>query len=93
MGVYRPLRPAVLTHRDRHVAADLLTEAFFDNPAHAFIYPETARRRDQLRWLMYANLGAQLTVGRSFAEKDDSDDIAAMAFWLAPGAPKASLRS
>ena len=35
----------MLTSRDRDAAADLLTEAFFDNPAHAFIFPDPAHRR------------------------------------------------
>lgn len=84
-------RPAVLTQRDRSAAADLLTEAFFDNPAHTYIYPDPATRRPLLRWLMYTNLGAQLTVGQGFGERGPDDRLAAMAFWHAPGAPQVSL--
>lgn len=86
----RTFTPAVLTAIDREAAADLLTEVFFDNPGHTFIYPDVASRREQLRWLMHTNLGAQLAVGRSFAEKDARGDIAAMGFWHAPGTPKAT---
>lgn len=81
---------AVLTALDRDAAADLLTEVFFDNPGHTFVYPDKASRREQLRWLMHANLGAQLAIGRSFAEKDARGDIAAMGFWHVPGTPKAT---
>jgi len=82
--------PATLTHADRDAAADLLTEAFFENPGHVFIYPDARTRRERLRWLMHANLGAQLTVGTSFAAKTTSGEIATMAFWHAPGARKAT---
>ena len=85
-----PKANTVLTRHDRHAAADLLTQAFFDNPAHAFIFPDPTRRQEQLRWLMYTNLGGQLAVEVSFAEKS-ADAFLAMAFWHAPGAPKASL--
>lgn len=80
----------MLTSHDRRAAADLLTDAFFDNPAHTFIFPDPAGRQERLRWLMYANLGGQFAVGRSVAEKS-GDAILAMAFWHAPGAPKTSL--
>jgi len=86
----RVFTPTLLTAHDRDAAADLLTEVFFDNPGHTFIYPDAASRREQLRWLMYANLGAQLAVSRSFAEKDAHGNIAAMGFWRAPGTPKAT---
>ena len=83
-------RDMTLTADDRDAAADLLTESFFDNPAHTFIYPDPKTRHERLRWLMYANLGAQLAIGQSFAERDEDGAIAAMAFWHAPGAPEAS---
>ena len=86
----RTFTPAVLTAHDREAAADLLTEVFFDNPGHTFIYPDIESRREQLRWLMHTNLGAQLAVGRSFAERDARGDIAVMGFWHAPGTPKAT---
>ncbi len=86
----RPFTTTVLTPLDRAAAADLLTEVFFDNPGHTFIYPDVVSRREQLRWLMDVNLGAQLAIGRSFAEKDARGDIAAMGFWHAPGTPRAT---
>ena len=84
-------RAGGVTHADRDEAADLLADAFFDNPAHVALYPDAASRRERLRWLMHTNLGAQLTVGQAFGARDTGDRIAAMAFWHAPGAPKASL--
>ena len=80
-----------LTLADRRPAAELLADAFLDNPAHAFIYPDEATRRARLEWLMAVNLGAQFAVGRSFAQVAEDRSIMAMAFWHAPGAPKASL--
>lgn len=85
------LSPTALTLTDRPAAADLLTDAFFDNPAHVYIYPEAATRKQRLRWLMNANLGAQFAVGRSFGARGPGGEILAMAFWHAPGAPKASV--
>jgi len=79
-----------LTSADRSEAADLLTDAFFDNPGHTFIYPDAITRRERLRWLMYANLGAQLEVGQSFARRNADQELVAMAFWHAPGAPRAT---
>lgn len=86
------MQPTSLTLMDRAPAADLLADAFYDNPAHTFIYPDPAKRRRQLRWLMHTNLGGQFTVGRSFAARGSEGQIAAMAFWHAPGAPKATLK-
>lgn len=57
------LIPSVPTVADRGAAADLATEAFFDNPGHTFIYPDLPTRQDESRWLMYVNLGGQLATG------------------------------
>ncbi len=86
----RDLSTVRLTVADRDEAADLLTDAFFDNPGHTFIYPNVTTRRAQLRWLMYANLGAQLAVGQGFARRNANRELVAMAFWHAPGAPRAT---
>ena len=80
-----------LTASDKPVAARLLANAFFDNPAHIYIYPDPATRRKKLEWLMRTNLGAQMAVGQSFTERADNRSIRAMGFWHPPGAPKASL--
>ena len=80
-----------LTASDKPAAAQLLADAFFDNPAHVYIYPDPATRRKKLEWLMRTNLGAQMSVGQSFAERADNGSISAMGFWHSPGAPKASL--
>lgn len=75
---------------DRSALADMLTEAFFSNPAHTFIYPNEGDRYRKLRWLMATNLRAQLTVGTSFGARSHDGKPAAMAFWHPPGTPKAS---
>ncbi len=36
---------AVLTIFDRDEVSVLLTQAFFDNPAHVFLYPNAVTRR------------------------------------------------
>lgn len=83
-------RDAVLTIFDRDEASALLTQAFFDNPAHVFLYPNAVTRRARLMWLMKANLGVQFALGRSFAVRDRSERVAAMGFWHPPGSPEAS---
>lgn len=79
-----------LTQMDIRAASLLLADAFHDNPAHTYIYPNDLRRREQLKWLMHTNLKAQFAVGQSFAKKDVDGRIAAMGFWHPPGALKAS---
>jgi GNAT superfamily N-acetyltransferase len=85
------LQAATLGMSDRNPIADLLTEAFFENPAHVYIHPERETRWERLRGLMYENAGNQLTIGRSFALKSPDGAIAAMAFWHAPGAVESDL--
>lgn len=81
---------AVLTIFDRDEAGQLLSEAFFDNPAHVCIYSDASNRRTRLAWLMKANLGIQFVLGRSFAARDQNGRIAGMGFWHPPGSPEAS---
>ena len=84
------LTDTCLTQKDMNAAAILLTDAFYDNPAHTYIYPNNLKRRGQLEWLMRTNLKAQFTVGQSFAKKDANGQIAAMGFWHPPGAIEAN---
>ena len=73
-------------------AADLLTEAFYDNPAHTYILQDINSRAKLLKWGLKANLKLNLTppknIGRSFALVEDKPPgkrkIQAMAFWLPP---------
>ncbi len=81
----------VIGKPDQLAAAQLLADAFFDNPAHAYIYPDDETRQRKLEWLMRVNLNAQLDVGASFGERAADGSIAAMGFWHPPGAPSANL--
>ena len=76
---------------DVNEIAALLADAFLDNPAHVYIYPDETDRLEKLEWLMRTNLRAQLAVGIPFGEAAEDGSVAAIAFWHPPGAPKASL--
>ena len=84
------LTETVLKKQDTVAASILLADAFHDNPAHTYIFPDDQQRREQLIWLMRANLNAQLKLGQSFAKKSVDGSIAAMGFWHPPGAPQAN---
>jgi len=79
-----------LTKQDVVAATILLSDAFHDNPAHTYIYPNDLKRREQMKWLMRTNLNAQLKLGQSFAKKSADGLIAAMGFWHPPGASQAN---
>ncbi len=81
----------VIGHPHQSAAAQLLADAFFDNPAHVYIYPDDETRRRKLEWLMRANLNAQFDVGVSFGKRAADRSIAAMGFWHPPSAPTANL--
>jgi GNAT superfamily N-acetyltransferase len=83
--------PDTIKKSDRTAAAQLLADAFFDNPAHVYIYPDDKTRRRKLEWLMRTNLNAQFDVGASFGKRAVDGSIAAMGFWHPPGAPTANL--
>ncbi len=83
------LNTVELNSQDFDRAADLLAEAFFNNPAHKYIFPKESTRLEALRWLMKRNLNLQNSIGRSFAlvEPDknlDGRQIKAMGFWHPP---------
>jgi len=44
-------------------ASMLLSEAFYDNPAHTFFCANPNKRKAQLKWILGANLGLQLQHG------------------------------
>lgn len=64
-------------------AADLLTDAFFSNPAHVCIRPDELTRARRLRWLMGFNVRAQARVGEGFCIASGGR-LDAMGFWHAP---------
>ena len=88
----RQIQTVELKPSDFDRAADLLTEAFFDNPSHTYILPDLNSRAKQLKWGLKANLKLNLTppknIGRSFALVEDKPpgkrQIEAMGFWYPP---------
>jgi GNAT superfamily N-acetyltransferase len=94
------LNTVELTPKDFDRAADLLAEAFFDNPSHTYIFSNPNTRLKLLQWGLKANLKLNLTppknIGRSFAlvESDRTTgirQIKAMAFWHPPESNSISL--
>ena len=74
-------------------AADLLTEAFYHNPAHVYIDPNENTRAKLLKWALKSNLILNLAppepIGQSFAlvEADKppgTRQVNAMGFWHPP---------
>lgn len=67
-------------------ASELLTEAFFDNPAHVCIFPDERSRSRHLRWLFERNLRLQTAIGQSFCRLDEDElRVIAMGVWHPPG--------
>ena len=73
--------------------ADLLTEAYYNNPAHVYICPHETTRAKLLKWALKANLKLNLAppkaIGNSFALVEEGKPpgtrkIEAMAFWHPP---------
>ncbi len=67
-------------------AAKLLADAFFTNPAHIYICPDSDTRSSRLEWLLGANLRLQLDLRESFCLADGSV-VHAMGFWTRSTAP------
>ena len=74
-------------------AADLLTEAYYNNSVHVYLCPDETTRAKLLKWGLKANLKLNLAppkaIGNSFAlvEEDKppgTRKIKAMAFWHPP---------
>ena len=85
------MRPAlgpvlVLTPERIPSAANLLAQAFFDNPAHVYICPDPEARFEQLVWMLGGNLRMQPDLGASFCRLQDSE-VAAMGYWTRSEAP------
>ena len=88
----------MLTDFDR--ATDLLIEAFYDNPAHVYIYmsSDESNRLKAIDWAFRRNLNLQAAVGESFAlvESDKPPgerEIKQMAFWHPPNSDSISIMS
>lgn len=81
-----------LTPQDFDRAADLLTEAFYNNPPHVYIFPDRTTRAKLLNWGLKAylklNLAPPKPIGSSFALVEEGTPgirkIEAMGFWHSP---------
>ena len=89
----RELNTVELTPKDFDSAADLLVEAFYDNPSHVYIFTNHNNRLKLLKWGLKANLKLNLAppqpIGNSFAlveanKPPGTRQIKAMAFWHPP---------
>ena len=91
-----------LTPKDFNHAAILLAEAFYDNPPHVCIFPDSATRFESLQWGLKAflklNLSPPTPIGKSFALVEANQppgirQVKAMAFWNYPESKSASFIS
>lgn len=91
-----------LTSDDFDRAANLLAEAFWDNPLHVYIFPRDHNRLQAIRWMSKANLNlnlnSQKSIKLSFALVEPNQppgvrQINAMAFWNPPEFSSVSLIS
>ena len=71
-------------------AAELLANAFYNNPAHVYVCPDSPARMGQLTWLLGANLRAQPDLTSSFCITQNSAVIA-MGFWTQPCSQRVGL--
>ncbi len=62
------------------LAASLLADAFYDNPAHVYICPDDKRRHRNLCWLLGTNLKLQPDLSHSFCVMHEQQ-VRAMGFW------------
>lgn len=90
--------PEPLQERDFASAGALLAEAFHDNPAHVYVFPDAAQRARRLGWLLQRNLEIQAPLEHGFSLVDGSEGdgarrVVAMGFWTAPGRRSVSPRS
>ena len=87
------LKNIELLTKDFDAAANLLAEAFYNNPSHVYIFPDSSSRLKFLQYGLKANLKLNLnsatSISKSFALVEDSRpagkrDIKAMGFWNCP---------
>ena len=95
----RKLNTVELQPSDFDRATELLTEAFYDNPAHVYIFMSNELNRlKAISWAFRINLNLQASAGNSFAlvESDKpigERQIKQMAFWHPPNSDSISLMS
>lgn len=65
-------------------ASKLLADAFYDNPAHEYICPDSSKRISQLNWLLGANLNLQLQNGVESFCVTNNENVTAMGYWTNP---------
>ena len=70
-----------LLDSQRRQAGEVLGRAFFDDPLLKYIFPDEARRKRPLTWLM--DRGARY--GLRYGEVHTTADVAGAAVWLPPG--------
>jgi ribosomal protein S18 acetylase RimI-like enzyme len=96
------LKTVELTPQDLNCATNLIAAAFFDNPAHIYIFPESRHRLKALQWMLglnlKLNLSPQKNIGQSFALIEPNQplgkrQIKAMGFWNPPHADSVSFLS
>lgn len=94
------LNAVQLTPEDFDRAGDLLVEAFYDNPAHVYIYMSSneSDRLKAIRWSLRRNLNLQASVGSSFALVEPNKppgerQVKQIAFWHPPNSDSISLMS
>jgi ribosomal protein S18 acetylase RimI-like enzyme len=65
-------------------ASKLIATAYYDNPAHIYMFPNAEKRLEDMEWLLGSNLKLQLEHGaRSFCILEN-DIVQAMGFWTKP---------
>jgi ribosomal protein S18 acetylase RimI-like enzyme len=67
-------------------AGDVLARAFFDDPLSVYLFPNEAKRPDQLRWLYRGSARYAHRYGETYA----TPDVGGVALWLPPERPHPS---
>lgn len=55
-------------------AGKLLAEAFFDNPAHVYLFPDVRARQKSLAWLLENNFKVHAPLEDSFCRTERRDN-------------------
>jgi GNAT superfamily N-acetyltransferase len=96
------LKTVELTPQDLDCAASFIATAFFDNPAHIYIFPNSHHRLKALKWMLginlKLNLSPQKNIGQSFALFESNQapgirQIKTMGFWNPPNTDSVTLLS
>jgi hypothetical protein len=81
-----PMPLIALTSRHERAAVELLSQAFFENPPHVWIFPDRDGRLDRMRWLLRRVYRGHLE-GCDGVGVEVDGVLRAMAFLQPPGAP------